>query len=144
MEGIIDFEKLENIVPEEGSLTLKFSRKNGELSVLYAPQYKGKEELKELSPLILRGKPGELAEAFAQLVTGVYPFEKMAATAGQKLKERKEALEKTLNKGGKKAQGKDDDSLFVKKEKKKAAPAEPETKPEEKPETQEGGEENVD
>lgn len=144
MAGIIDFEKLEHIVPEKGTLTLKFSRKKGELSMLYAPKYEGKEDMKELTPLILTGKPGELAEAFSQLVTGVYPFEKMAATAGEKMKERKEALEKTLNKGGKKGQGKEggDDGLFVKKEKEKAA-AKPEPKPEEKPEKQEGGEENV-
>jgi PRTRC genetic system protein E len=135
MGGIISFERLQHIVPEEGSLTLKITRKGkGKLQVLYSPKYKGKEDKEELSPLLLTGTPEELEEDFDKVVRELVPLEKMLAGA-DKVAERKKALEGSVSGQGKKqGQGStaDDGGLFAKKKgkaakKKETPPAGPET-----------------
>jgi hypothetical protein len=72
---IIDFEQARELIPEGGSLHLILTRKTindkEEITVCFAPKYPGKEDLKELRPLTLKGTAVDLNNDWASHVLGI-------------------------------------------------------------------------
>lgn len=68
---MIDFTKIQDIIPKDGSLVLSFTKTEETVSVLYAPKVKGKETSEEFAPMLLKGTAEELNAGFADAVTDV-------------------------------------------------------------------------
>jgi hypothetical protein len=72
---IIDFEQAKELIPVGGSLHLILTRKTindkEEITVCFAPKYPGKEDLKELRPLTLKGTAADLNNDWASHVLGI-------------------------------------------------------------------------
>ncbi len=68
---MIDFTKIQDIIPKDGSLVLSFTKTEETVSVLYAPKVKGKETSEEFAPMLLKGTAEELNTGFADAVTDV-------------------------------------------------------------------------
>jgi len=72
---IIDFEQAKELIPEGGSLHLILTKKTindkEEITVCFAPKYPGKEEVKELRPLTVKGTATDLNNDWASHVLGI-------------------------------------------------------------------------
>ena len=78
---MIDFSKIVEIVPDGGRLILTFTAKadkkqNGdegtkEVSVVFAQQFKGKENDNDFSPIIITGGVAELSESFEPTIADI-------------------------------------------------------------------------
>ncbi len=79
---IVDFEQVEALIPENGSLALVFSKtKKGEIIVAFAPKYPNKDTKQELRPMTLQGTPKELNEAWVSHILEIAQLENVVATA---------------------------------------------------------------
>lgn len=92
---MIDFERIKDIVPRDGSLVLIFRQdQKGELEVYVAPKYKGKENEPALAPFRIHGDAATMAAQFEEYVTNVTPLERDVAEAKNPVAARKQNLEK--------------------------------------------------
>ena len=81
-EGIlIDFVKIQELIPKDGTLTLTFKRSGDKLIVCYAPKYNvaGHEHEKRFQPVTLSATPEELNEVWGTGITDVSANEKTLA-----------------------------------------------------------------
>jgi hypothetical protein len=108
---MIDFSKIVELVPDGGRLILTFTartdKKNGdegakEVSVVFAQQFKGKENDNDFSPIIIAGGVAELSESFESTIADIARDQKRLAelktmTIGrvdQKKKQLSDAIQK--------------------------------------------------
>ena len=108
---MIDFSKIVELVPDGGRLILTFTaradKKNGdegtkEVSVVFAQQFKGKENDNDFSPIIITGGVTELSESFESTIAEIARDQKRLAelkttTTGrvdQKKKQLSDAIQK--------------------------------------------------
>ena len=109
---MIDFSKIVELVPDGGRLILTFTAKadkkqNGdegtkEVAVVFAQQFKGKENDNDFSPIIITGGVAELSESFESTIADIARDQKKLAelkttTTGrvdQKKKQLSDAIQK--------------------------------------------------
>ncbi len=109
---MIDFSKIVELVPDGGRLILTFTaradkKQNGdegvkEVSVVFAQQFKGKENDNDFSPIIITGGVAELSESFESTIADIARDQKRLAelkttTTGrvdQKKKQLSDAIQK--------------------------------------------------
>ena len=86
---MIDFSKIVELVPDGGRLILTFTAKadkkqNGdeatkEVSVVFAQQFKGKENDNDFSPIIITGGIAELSDSFESTIADIARDQKKLA-----------------------------------------------------------------
>ncbi len=109
---MIDFSKIVELVPDGGRLVLTFTtktnkRQNGdemakEISIVFAQQFKGKEDDNDFSPIIVAGNIAELNQSFESTVIDIAHDQKRLAElkvttisrVNQKKKQLSDAIQK--------------------------------------------------
>ena len=139
---IIDFEQAKELIPAGGSLHLILTRKTindkEEITVCFAPKYPGKEDLKELRPLTLKGTAADLNNDWASHVLGIAELASELAASTVVDARKTEIAKAVLKNTSKKTETKPDAKVSAKAEAKTTA---------EKPQNQslfaEGGQEDA-
>ena len=91
---MIDFERVQEIIPEGGSLSLIFKKTGDRIIVCYDPKHKIKTgEEKFLQPITMSGTAAELNEGFED---GIISISKKEKTLAEVLNEKAGALDKKI------------------------------------------------
>jgi PRTRC genetic system protein E len=105
---VIDFTRLKEMIPDEGSLVLVLAKTGDTLVITYAPKHKGKETDANLMPFTFRATPEELNEQFEAYVSDLPALEREYAkrttstsTVKASAQKRKETLQKGIEKSDK-------------------------------------------
>ena len=144
---MIDFSKIVELVPDGGRLILTFTaradeKQNGdgtkEMSVVFAQQFKGKENDNDFSPIIITGGVAELSESFESTIADIAHDQKRLAelktTTTGKVDQKKKQLSDAIQKHAKAADKSDPKKEGEQKEEKKTEGKEEKTEgKEEKP-----------
>ena len=135
---IIDFEQAKELIPVGGSLHLILTRKTisdkEEITVCFAPKYPGKEDLKELRPLTLKGTAADLNNDWASHVLGIAELASELAASTVVDARKTEIAKAVLKNTSKKTETKPDAKTSAKAETKTTTAKSVETK--EKPQNQ--------
>ncbi|OPY67780.1 MAG: hypothetical protein A4E57_02099 [Syntrophorhabdaceae bacterium PtaU1.Bin034] len=140
---MIDFSKIVELVPDGGRLVLTFTAKAGknqngddtarEVSVVFAQQFKGKENDNDFSPIIITGGVDELSESFETTITDIARDQKKLAdlktTAIGRIDQKKKQLSAAIQKHTKAADKSDLKKDGEQKEEKKPEAKEEKPKP---------------
>jgi hypothetical protein len=139
---MIDFSKIVELVPDGGRLILTFTaragKKNGdegtkEISVVFAQQFKGKENDNDFSPIIITGGVAELSESFESTVADIARDQKKLAelktTTTGRIDQKKKQLSDAIQKHTKAADKSDPKKEGEQKEEKKPEVKEEKPKP---------------
>jgi hypothetical protein len=140
---MIDFSKIVDLVPDGGRLILTFTaradkKQNGdegtkEVSVVFAQQFKGKENDNDFSPLIITGGVAELSESFESTIADIARDQKKLAelktTTTGRVDQKKKQLSDAIQKHTKAADRSDPKKEGEQKEEKKADAKEEKPKP---------------
>jgi hypothetical protein len=137
---MIDFSKIVELVPDGGRLILTFTvkadKKNGdegtkEVSVVFAQQFKGKENDNDFSPIIISGGVAELTDSFESTIADIARGQKRLAelkttTTGrvdQKKKQLSDAIQKHTKAADPKKEGEQKEEKKVESKEEKPKPA---------------------
>jgi len=140
---MIDFSKIVELVPDGGRLILTFTaradmKQNGnegakEVSVVFAQQFKGKENDNDFSPIIITGGVAELSESFESTIADIARDQKRLAelktTTTGRVDQKKKQLSDAIRKHTKAADKSDPKKEGEQKEEKKTEAKEEKPKP---------------
>ena len=140
---MIDFSKIVELVPDGGRLVLTFTtktnkRQNGdemakEISIVFAQQFKGKENDNDFSPIIVTGDIAELSRSFESTVTDIACDQKrlaeLKATTTSRVDQKKKQLSDAIQKHTKTPDKSDPKNGGEQREEKKANLKEEKPKP---------------
>ncbi|WP_028895660.1 hypothetical protein [Syntrophorhabdus aromaticivorans] len=140
---MIDFSKIVELVPDGGRLVLTFTTKtnktkNGdepakEISVVFAQQFKGKENDNDFSPIIVTGDIAELSRSFESTVADIAHDQKrlaeLKATTISRVDQKKKQLSDAIQKHTKTPDKSDPKNGGEQREEKKANLKEEKPKP---------------
>jgi hypothetical protein len=139
---MIDFSKIVELVPDGGRLILTFTakadKKNGdegtkEVSVVFAQQFKGKENDNDFSPIIITGGVAELSDSFESTIADIARDQKRLAelktTTTGRVDQKKKQLSDAIQKHTKAADKSDPKKEGEQKEEKKTEVKEEKPKP---------------
>ena len=139
---MINFSKIVELVPDGGRLILTFTAKadktqNGdeggrEVSVVFAQQFKGKENDNDFSPIIITGGVAELSESFESTIADIARDQKrlaeLKATTTTRVDQKKKQLSDAIQRHTK-AVDKSDPKKDGEEKEKKTEPKEEKPKP---------------
>ncbi len=138
---MIDFSKIVELVPDGGRLILTFTaradkKQNGdggtkEISIVFAQQFKGKENDNDFSPIIVTGGVAELTDSFESTIADIARDQKRLAelkttTTGrvdQKKKQLSDAIQKHTKAADPKKEGEQKEEKKVEAKDEKPKPA---------------------
>jgi PRTRC genetic system protein E len=93
---MIDFTKLANVVPNNGTLHLILMKsKDGKMTIIYAPKFTGKENDNVLRPLTIKDTPENLTAIFEEHIPDLSAKQRIYA---DDFKTRAEEIDKALAK----------------------------------------------